>query len=230
MDLAMVEWFQSLRSTGLDAFFGFITEFGGDLVFLVIGTLLFWLYDKRFGYRFMTIFLFTLGINDVLKNFIRRPRPFAAGGEATSIGEETYGYAMPSAHASNAGVTAFVLNERFGGIKKWMTPLFFTMAGLVMLSRVYLGQHYLSDVIAGFILAAMVYYGIRYFTPKIKFSYGRVVSIGLAILLIYMLVFGFAHGAMEIAPESFRNLYIAFGSVLGLTVGHVIEVKYVGYS
>ena len=35
---------------------------------------------------------------------------------------------------------------------------------------------------------------------------------------------------MDIEPESFRNLYIAFGSVLGLTVGHQIELKYVGYN
>ena len=230
MDLTIVEWFQSLRNGFLDTLFSLITEFGGDLVFLVVGTLLFWLYDKLFGYRFMTVFLFTLGINDIFKNFIQRPRPFAAGGDAQSIGEETYGFAMPSAHASNVGIMAFLLNERFGSLKKWITPGLFVMAGLVMLSRVYLGQHYLSDVIMGFALAAAVYYGIRYFTPKVKLPSLYVVSIGLGVLLVFMIIFGFAYSAMDIEPESFRNLYIAFGSVLGLTVGHQIELKYVGYN
>ncbi len=216
MDLSIVEWFQSIRNGFLDGVFSFITEFGGDLVFLVAGTLLWWLYDKRFGYRFMTIFLFTLGINDIIKNIIARERPYTQDG-ITSIGEETYGYAMPSAHSSNAGIMALLIHERFGKIKKWITPTVFIMALLVGISRVYLGQHYLSDVIAGFALAAAVYYGIVYLKPKISLPPFTIVYIGLAIFFI----------ALFFVLD--RNLYIAFGSILGLTIGHQIELKYVDY-
>ncbi len=226
MDIVIVEWFQGLQNSFLDAFFGIITEFGGDLAFLVIGTVLFWLYDKRFAYRFMVVFLFTLGINDILKNIIQRPRPFSEG--ATSIGEETYGFAMPSAHSSNVGIMAFVLNERFGAWKKWVTPALFGVALLVMVSRVYLGQHYLTDVLAGFALAAVVYYAIRYLGPKLSIGGTTMVGIGLGFLLLFMVVFAMFYQTWDIPADSFRNLYIAFGSILGLTVGHRIEMKYVG--
>jgi len=227
MDLAFVEFVQSFRNGFLDLFFSLITEFGGDLIFLVVGTLLFWLYDKRFGYRFMTVFLITLGINDIFKNFIRRPRPFATGAE--SVTEETYGYSMPSAHASNVGIMALILNERFGKLKRFVTPVIFTVMVLVGFSRVYLGQHYLSDVMMGFVLAFGVYYGIKVVGPKITLSGTTVISVTLAVFFIFMVVFGLAREGLGIEPESFRNLYIAFGSVLGLTVGHIIELKYVGY-
>ena len=230
MDLQIVEWFQGLSNGFFDAFFGLITEFGGDLVFLVVGTLLFWLYDKRFGYRFMTLFLFTLGLNDIFKNFIQRPRPFVAD-NAESIGEETYGYAMPSAHSSNAGIMALVLNERFGKLKKFITPTLFTMMVLVGLSRVYLGQHYLSDVMMGFLLAAVVFYFYRRYDSLIEENATIVISSALGLLLLFMIIFGVFYDTLGIdSTESFRNLYIAFGSILGLSLGHKLELKYVKYS
>lgn len=227
MDITIVEWFQSMQNSVLDAFFRLVTELGGDLAFLAIGTVLFWLYDKRFGYRFMTIFLFTLSVNDILKNVIRRPRPFAEG--ADSIGEETYGFAMPSGHSSNVGIMAFLLNERFGTLKKWVTPTLFGIAFLVMISRIYLGQHYLTDVIAGFALAAAVYYAIRFIGLRISLGQTTMVGIGLGFLLVFMVVFAVFYQTWDIPADSFRNLYIAFGSILGLSVGHKIELKYVGY-
>jgi undecaprenyl-diphosphatase len=229
MDLAIVEWFQSIRNGVFDAFFSLITEFGGDLVFLVIGTILFWLYDKRFGYKYMTIFLFTLGINDTLKNLIRRPRPFLEG--VSSVGEETYGFAMPSAHASNAGISAFLLNERFKDKKSFVTPVIFTLLVLVAISRIYLAQHYLTDVIAGVALAYIVFVAINYGKQKITLNPLYIVSIGLGLLFIFMIIFGVFYEDFGITTtESFRNLYIAFGSILGLTLGHYTELKYIDFN
>ncbi|EUJ32021.1 PAP2 family protein [Listeria floridensis FSL S10-1187] len=73
------------------------------------------------------------------------------------------GYSFPSGHAAGAatfyGLLALVLIFFFIKRKglKWfvgLTALFIIL--LIMLSRVYLGVHYPSDVFAGFILGSAV--------------------------------------------------------------------------
>ena len=57
-------------------------------------------------------------------------------------------FSFPSGHAAKAFLAATILSGFFVRRKK----LFFTLAALVAFSRIYLGVHYPSDVLAGFAL------------------------------------------------------------------------------
>jgi len=57
---------------------------------------------------------------------------------------------FPSSHAANALAFAWMLSRRWPRA----TLAFFAFAALVGISRLYLDRHYLSDVLAGFALAA----------------------------------------------------------------------------
>jgi len=216
MDLSIVEFFQSFRNDFLDFFFIFFNEFGDELVFLVVASILWWVVNKHFAYRFMMIFLTSVAVNDTFKNIVRRPRPYELG-SVVSVTESTYGYSFPSGHAQNAGAMALVLNERYGTVKKWVRPLLITIVILVMLARVYLGQHYLTDVIAGLAVSILVYYAFIYLAPKVKINPIKLVYYTIPLMIL---------GAFFIVD---KNYYVAIASMIGLTIGYDLELRYVKY-
>ena len=216
MDLSIVEFFQSFRNDFLDVFFMFFNEFGDELVFLIVSSVLWWVINKHFAYRFMMIFLTSVAVNDTFKNLVKRPRPYTLP-SVESVTEPTYGYSFPSGHAQNVGTMALVLNEKYGTLRKWIRPLLITTVVLVMIARIYLGQHYLTDVIAGLAVSVLVYYAFIYFGPKVKISPVKLFyySIPVWILLGFFIVD--------------KNYYVAVGSMVGLTLGYDLENRFVKY-
>ncbi len=73
-----------------------------------------------------------------LKAVVNRPRPEE---ESSSRWNSSF----PSGHAAGAFSLATVLSNRY---PRWR-PVFYFVASAVALSRVYLGRHYPSDVLAG---------------------------------------------------------------------------------
>lgn len=216
MELSIVEFFQSFRNDFLDFFFQIFNEFGDELVFLIVASLLWWVVNKHFAYRFMMIFLTSVAVNDIFKNLVKRPRPYTHT-SVVSITEPTYGYSFPSGHAQNAGTMALVLNERYGKVAKWVQPVLIAIVALVMLARIYLGQHYLSDVIVGLAVSVVVYAAFIYLAPKIKINPIKLVyySIPVMVLIAFFIVD--------------KNYYVAVGSMIGLSLGYDLELRYVKY-
>jgi len=93
-------------------------------------------------------------LEELLKTIFRRPRPHLAPFTGA------HGYSFPSGHATVAAALAVVLawlwyRHARNRPSRWLGPatgLFLTF--FIGISRVYLGAHYPSDVLAGFILGA----------------------------------------------------------------------------
>lgn len=217
MDLQIVEWVQSYRNTGLDVFFSVVTEFGDETVFIIITSLLYWSVNKDFGYRFAMVFLGSVILNDVLKTLIARPRPFTLD-SVESVTEPTEGYSLPSGHAQNSTIQAWVLNERFGSLLRFVRPGLILFVFLVSFSRIYLGQHYLSDVILGIGVASAYYLAVKYLQPRFAAS-GNKVLIGLGLVLLLLMV---------LFPE--KNLWISVAGLVGGTIGYRLEQRFIQFN
>ncbi len=94
---------------------------------------------------------------DWMKNAVARPRPCLVIAGIRLIVPCPTSYSMPSGHALSSFAFAlplWYLTRRF--IETWwrIFPLF--LAGMIAFSRIYLGVHYPTDVLAGALLGAVI--------------------------------------------------------------------------
>lgn len=138
------------RNEALNNFFKIITQFGSALVLIIITILcVIFIRDKKYKILVPANLLTIAIINIVLKNFFLRPRP-----NELRLIEET-GYSFPSGHAMAStafyGLLIYIEHEKIEN--KILRNTICIMLGLLILlisvSRIYVGVHYTSDVIAG---------------------------------------------------------------------------------
>ena len=138
------------RNEALNNFFKIITQFGSALVLIIITILcVIFIRDKKYKILVPANLITIVIINIVLKNFFLRPRP-----DEFRLIEET-GYSFPSGHAMAStafyGLLIYIAHEKIEN--KILRNTICIMLGLLILlisiSRIYVGVHYTSDVIAG---------------------------------------------------------------------------------
>jgi membrane-associated phospholipid phosphatase len=100
----------------------------------------------------------------VFKEVFMRLRPVES-----AIGAGLLFYAFPSAHAAVAFSLVPILGREF----KYLKLFWITFAILICISRIYLGAHYLSDVIWGGILGYAIGMGFLWMEKKDLLSWKR---------------------------------------------------------
>ncbi|MGG6896689.1 MULTISPECIES: phosphatase PAP2 family protein [Rhizobium] len=154
LDAAITGWINSLSGNSLlDHALITISNLGVPLLILAVAAQ-WWTGPERTKTRHILIaagltFLIGLGINQVILLFDQRIRPYDAGVTRLLI-ERSSDPSFPSDHATAtfAIAAAFLIHN----LPK--RGLFFLVAAiLVSLSRVYLGTHYISDVMGGALTA-----------------------------------------------------------------------------
>lgn len=157
-DESVLLWLNARATPGLDVTALKVTALGDTLVVLTIalvaGSLL-WLLGQRAHAALLTVAVGGAGvIFPVLKLLFDRPRPQLFEWRAHHVGSASY----PSGHAPMSVVLLVVLAyivhrlSRRRAFSVTATLLAGTGVLLIGLSRLYLGVHYPSDVIAGYII------------------------------------------------------------------------------
>lgn len=158
LDTAVSSFAYKSRTGILNSIFIFITSFGNTLpVIFVTGLLSVTLYisKKKFeGFLYSAHVLGVFAFNELLKYIIKRPRP-----DSIKL-VKAVGYSFPSGHAMvsmGAGLLLIYFILKFVKNKSTAVLLsigIFMFVLLIGMSRVYVGVHYPSDVVGGWMFAS----------------------------------------------------------------------------
>lgn len=223
IDLSIVKWIQNTFSTNVVDFIMLaITQLGDKFFFILVAVIIYWTVSKKFAYKLTISFIGSAAVNVVLKNIFLRPRPYLEG--AISIGPKTHGTSFPSGHSQAAGVLFYSLNDEYGKKYKYMRYLAIAILILVPLSRVYLGQHYLTDVITGSIIGIIsAFIGFKMFDlMKDKEHIYPLFAIPIFIILLILL---YPKGYGDV-----KDIFVASGGFIGFVSGYAIEKVYIRHN
>jgi undecaprenyl-diphosphatase len=156
MDQAITRWINALAGSNvlLDSFMIAATQLVVPLLVLLVA-LQWWSTRERVHVRHTCVaaglsFIIGLGLNQIILLYVHRIRPYDAGVSHLII-SRSGDWSFPSDHATAtfAIAASFLLH----GMRKRALG-FLAGALLVCASRVYVGTHYVTDVLGGVVTAA----------------------------------------------------------------------------
>jgi len=199
----MVPWIHLIDMLALELIangqheLGMLTAFlisilGNPITWFLVATYLYWKGDRRKAFHVMLLVMLASVLSSALKNLFKRPRPSLAGmiqwpepiAKATSY---FMTYSFPSGHS-------IIISAFYGFWRRHLSPkknvlLFIALLG-VGFARLYLGVHYLTDVLAGmilgFLLGEIVFHVEKRFGEELhslEYFHGKA---GLAIIIVAM--------------------------------------------
>jgi hypothetical protein len=132
----------------------FITNFGGAIFLIVLTIVLFIVIkNKKIGVSIFSNLVIVTILNQLLKGILQRPRP-----TEYRIIEET-GYSFPSGHSMiSMAFYGYLIYLIYKYVKnkyiKWISIVVLSLLICTIgISRIYLGVHYTSDVLGGFLIS-----------------------------------------------------------------------------
>lgn len=88
----------------------------------------------------------------VIKKLVLRPRPYLLISQLELLVAQESSTSFPSGHSASSFACAYMLTRMFGRPGAWA----YLPAALIALSRIYVGVHYPSDVVAGMLLGTVI--------------------------------------------------------------------------
>ena len=224
-EIALMEWLQANLGPGAISFLSLLSMFGEQLLMVVVIGFLYWSWDKEFG-KFVGLNILVANVwNPLIKNVFLRLRPYFVSDKidllrlidssADKYDVAAQGYSFPSGHSSGAvsvygSLAAHEKKNRLLLVIAILLPL------LVGFSRVVVGAHYPTDVLAGWLLGLIVILLIPRLQARIK---NRWLFYGLLLLLCLP---GFFYCTSD-------DYFTSFGMLLGLILAFPFEEKYVRF-
>jgi len=232
--MPLLHYLETIRSPFLDTAFGLVTRLGEETILVVTICIIYWCINKHMGYIIAaSFFLSSLAVQG-LKIVFRLPRPWIVDPTFEPVGGATRmatGYTFPSGHTQNAAAI-------LGSLGAQLKPIFakvtlFALAFLVAASRLYLGVHFLSDVIVSLAITfAIIWVALKIIPKEATCKKCELilsaVFIGLGILVIVIAAVLYARNLSE--PNQLRDSVRTAGAAIGFGIGMYIERLYIRFS
>lgn len=223
----------------------FLSFLGTEDAFMVIMPFFYWCLDAGWGLRVGLMLLLTNGVNGYFKLAFHTARPYWFDSRVTAFSAET-SFGMPSGHAQNAisiwGLLGYGIHQKWG--VRFALGLGVLLAVLIGFSRLYLGMHFVRDVVVGWVIGGLLlilfvrwmdrvrdWYLARTYGQQLAIAAGSSLVMIAVMLVIYAFTYTWpipaewqANAALAtpdhpIDPFSLKGIFTAAGTWLGVTVG-----------
>ncbi|MBD5132209.1 MAG: phosphatase PAP2 family protein [Clostridiales bacterium] len=223
----IIKALQHMQNGFSDFMWQAITQLGTELIFLAVAVVLYWVLDKRYAYRFFNVYILGVAVTNFLKLGFKRTRPFNAYPDKVhSIGDPETTYSFPSGHTESISSISTLLTIKYGK-KQIAVPIVCAAATLlVMISRMYLGQHYLSDVFAG--LTVGVFCAIA-FNALLSLFGDKEEWFVIPNVVISVIILSVLGGLNMLSTASGGDILKGLGAFLAFGIGYFVEKRYVKY-
>ncbi|MBO4888483.1 MAG: phosphatase PAP2 family protein [Firmicutes bacterium] len=231
-EVALQIFIQSLLGSFGTTVCSAITMFGEEMIMIVILGYIYWCLDKEYGKFIGVNVIIGIVLNPLLKNIALRRRPYFDHPEIKCLkpvdaSADIYdiaaqGYSFPSGHSLNSAIVYGSLpawqpeDGRNKGWQKALMVIAIVMPLLVGVSRVALGVHYATDVLAGWAGGLVIVLGMGHLQKKVKKKW----LLHLIIFLISLVGYFYCKTT---------DYYTGVGMMGGFFLAYHFEEKYVKF-
>ncbi len=228
MEIEIIKGIQQGANVFFDNFFLGVTYLGDTMFFIVAMALLYWCYDKKFAFNFVIGCGVSILANNALKIAFNRPRPYVANSQIVDYTHSTGG-SFPSGHASSIAVMSSMLmcevnaKSKIKWQKLTVNIILPIICVLVAFSRMYLGQHYLTDVLVGLAISGIIgmlwhkFCFVKSDKEHIYALFALPVLIGALFIFVDELLLTTGH----------KMICMLIGLCVAIIVGYYLEKKYI---
>ncbi|MDR3114544.1 MAG: phosphatase PAP2 family protein [Treponema sp.] len=202
--LKVIQAIQTMETPVCTAALQMLTQGGTPYFYIPVILFVLWCVDEKQGLRLGILMLLSAWVNGTCKSLLKQPRPYTLDPSVGRGFELSYG--IPSGHAQMALTFWIPLALRIRKIPVWIGAILITL--LIGFTRLYLGLHFPTDVLAGWLLGGIIlgiYYGTQGVLEKALDAGGtRFRMISIALIALGMNAAG--------SDPSLSGLFLGFGT------------------
>lgn len=213
-ELVLIHWIHYLRQPLIDTFFKFLNLFDTREFLFVLIPIIWINYGWKAGVRLSGVLLLSGLTNRALKTFFASPRPYHIDAVVAVI--RVPGFGFPSGAAQTVTLLSGLLLYYGKSAWKWLIAFYYIL--FISFSRIYLGVHFFTDILGGWIVGFSLFFTYIWLQPAIERKLEKIrpiILFGLSQFLPLLWL------AFQYSMPAARVCGVAMGMGIGIFLMHV---------